>query len=293
MNGMAARAEAAVPLAGDRVGGSVSVALLAFVELLGCHPQVIDAVGATREMDGSTPEAAEVDGRPEGAQGAQALAYYSFDEGMGSTVHDGSGHGYNGTLVGGAWTDAGRFGSAIRFSAGPDGGVDDWIVVNPFPQAGSEGSGWSVSFWLLVQSADFTENYVTVLSTEIAMTGGWEVNILPPTGDPAYATLQFAFWIPSASAYSIATCSCLEFGSWTHFVAVVDASALTVQLFLGGVKVDSTPALGPFVQGLPRLYMGRWDGSGRQLVGVLDEVAIYDRPLSTAEVEQLNLGVVP
>jgi hypothetical protein len=278
---------------------AVPVALLApiaLAELLGCQPEVIDALRVTGEMDGSSPEAAEVDGRAEGAQGAQgaqALAYYSFDEGMGSTVHDESGHGYNGALVGGAWTDAGRFGSALRFSAAPDGGVDDWIVVNPFPQAGSEGSGWSVSFWLLVQSADLTGDYVTVLSTEIAMMGGWEVNILPPSGDPTYANLQFAFWIPSASAYSVATCSCLEFGSWTHFVAVVDASTLTVRLFLGGVEVYSTQALGPFVQGLPRLYVGRWDGSGRQLVGVLDEVAIYDRPLSTAEVEQLDLGVVP
>ena len=266
---------------------------IALTGLLGCQPEVIDALRVTGEMDGSSPEAAEVDGRPEGAQGAQAVAYYSFDEGMGSTVHDDSGHGYNGALVGGAWTDAGRFGGALRFSAAPDGGVDDWIVVNPFPQAGSEGTGWSVSFWLLVQSADFTGDYVTVLSTEIAMMGGWEVNILPPSGDPAYANLQFAFWIPSAFAYSTATCSCLEFGSWTHFVAVFDASALTVRLFLGGVEVYSTAALGPFVQGLPRLYVGRWDGSGRQLVGVLDELAIYDRPLSTAEVEQLDLGVVP
>jgi hypothetical protein len=275
---------------------AVPVALLApiaLAELLGCQPEVIDALRVTGEMDGSSPEAAEADGRAEGAQGAQALAYYSFDEGMGSIVHDDSSHGYDGTLVGGAWTAAGRFGSALRFSAAPDGGVDDWIVVNPFPQAGSEGSGWSVSFWLLVQSADFTGDYVTVLSTEIAMMGGWEVNILPPSGDPTYANLQFAFWIPSASAYSVATCSCLEFGSWTHFVAVVDASALTVRLFLGGVEVYSTQALGPFVQGLPRLYVGRWDGSGRQLVGVLDELAIYDRPLSTAEVEQLDLGVVP
>jgi hypothetical protein len=267
--------------------------LLAFVELLGCQPQVIDALRIPGGMDGSSPEAAMVDVQPEGAPAGSPLAYYSFDEGAGSIVHDDSGHGYNGTLVGGAWTDAGRFGSAIRFSAGPDGGVDDWIVVSPFPQAGSEGSGWSVSFWLLVQSVDFTESYVTVLSTEIAMTGGWEVNILPPSGDPTYANLQFGFWIPSAYAYSTATCSCLELGSWTHFVAVVDASALTVQLFLDGVEVYSTQALGQFVQGLPRLYMGRWDGSGRQLVGVLDEVAIFDRTLSTAEISQLYAGVVP
>jgi hypothetical protein len=128
---------------------AVPVALfvpLALAELLGCQPKVIDALRATGEMDGSSPEAADVDGRPEGAQGAQALAYYSFDEGMGSTVHDDSGHGYNGTLVGGAWTDAGRFGSAIRFSAAPDGGVDDWIVVIHSRRRGAKGAAGAFRF---------------------------------------------------------------------------------------------------------------------------------------------------
>src|SRR5271170_2817998 len=104
-----------------RVGGPhggpmnrLALALLAFVDLLGCKAQVIDALEGTGGMDSSSPEAAAIDAQPEGAPAAEALAYYSFDEGMGTVVHDGSGNGHNGTLVGGAWTDAGRFGSAIR-----------------------------------------------------------------------------------------------------------------------------------------------------------------------------------
>ena len=272
----------------------LALALLAFVDLLGCKAQVIDALEGTGGMDSSSPEAAAGDAQPEGAPAAEALAYYSFDEGMGTVVHDGSGNGHDGTLVGGAWTDAGRFGSAIRFSAEPDGGVDDWVVVNPFPQAGSEGSGWSVSFWLLVQSADFTGEYVSVLSSEIAMGGGWEVDILPPSAENRHLrTCSLRSGSRLAAAYSIAACACLAFGSWTHFVAVVDGSALTVQLFQDGVATAPVAALGEFVDGLPYLYMGRWGGAGRQLVGVLDEVAIFDRTLSTAEVAQLYAGVVP
>ncbi len=277
-----------------------AVALIAFVDLLGCRPQVIDALAAGG-VDGSSSDAgaAVADGAPSGdATAGGPLAYYSFDEGMGSIVHDSSGNNRNGTLVGGAWTDAGRFGSAISFSAAPDGGVDDWVVVNPFPQPGSPDApslDWSVSFWLLAQSEDFSGGYVSVLSTEIAMQGGWEVDILPPTaGDPTFASLQFAFWVSSPTNwYATATCACLEFGSWTHFVAVVDASALTIQLFQDGYAVESTAALGPFVPGLSHLYMGRWGGTGRQLAGVLDEVAIFDRTLSPAEVVELHAGVHP
>jgi hypothetical protein len=131
--------------------------------------------------------------------------------------------------------------------------------------------------------------YTTVLSTEIVMGGGWEVDILPD--DPTFASLQFAFWVPSSYTYSTATCvACLEFGSWTHFVAVVDGAALTATIFHDGLEDKSTQVLGPFTTGLSHLWLGRWETTGRQLVGVLDEVAIFDRTLSAAEVTQLYAG---
>ena len=262
-----------------------AVALLTFAPLLGCQPLVIDALRTQGAMDGSSPEAAVVDAQPDGAPAGSALAYYSFDEGMGSIVHDYSGHGHNGSLLGGSWTDAGRFGTAIRFEA-PDGGDDEGVLVDTFPEPVKD---WSVSFWLLVNGPDLPD-MSTVLSTEIVFAGGWEVNLQP--GDPTFGTLQFAFW--AGSSYSTASCACVALGSWTHIVAVVDGTALTVQLFQDGVATPSVAALGKFLPGNPYLYMGRWGGSpARPLVGVLDEVAIFDRTLSTAEIAQLYAGVVP
>jgi hypothetical protein len=266
-------------------------ALLALLELaapLGCQPKEIDALRTAEqsaEMDGSGPEAAGAEAQPDGGPAGSPLAYYSLDEGTGSVVHDDSGHGHDGRLLGGAWTDAGRFGGAIRFSAS-DGGADDGVLVDPFPQPVRD---WSVSFWLLVQSPDLT-GVSTVLSTEVVFTGGWEVNLQP--GDTTFGSLEFAFW--AGTSYSTATCACVALGSWTHIAAVVDGSALTVQLFQDGVAVPAAPALGKFVLGNPYLYMGRWGGAtARPLVGVLDEVAIFDRTLSTAEVTELYAGVVP
>jgi hypothetical protein len=245
----------------------------------------------------ATADAAVSDARQESegsTDAGGALAYYSFNN-EADPAHDDTGNLHDGTLQGAAWTDAGRFGGAVQFAAAPDGGVDDWIVVSPFPQPQTLGGSWSVSLWLMVQSADFSGGYISVLSTEIAMAGGWEVDILPPNAaDPTFANLQFAFWVPSAGTYSTATCACLAFGSWTHFVAVVDGAALTIALYEDGLAaVPSTPALGPFATGLPHLFMGRWGSTGRQLVGVLDEVALFDRTLSATEVRQLYLGTLP
>jgi hypothetical protein len=288
-------------------------ALLACASALGCQPRLIDALEAPDAAADGTADATDgggavdavaADVQPGDAPTGGPLAYYDFNEGTGITVHDRSGNGYDGTLFGGTWTDAGRFGGAISFSAAPDGGVDDWVAVNNFPQAGSQGNGWSVSFWLLAPSEDFTRNnYISVLSTEIPMQlpnpGGWEVDIEPNASDPTVAYLELGFWVTSANWYSTARCLCLQFGSWTHFVAVVDDSVKsdggggTIQIFLDGNVAATGTARGPFSLGNPLLYMGRWQPSGRQLQGVLDEVVIYDRPLTATEVRQLNLGIVP
>jgi hypothetical protein len=260
----------------------VGAAVLAFADLLGCQRQVIDALRAPDEMDGSSAEAAVADAQSEGASAGEALAHYRFDEGTGAIVHDASGHGYEGTLLGGTWTDAGRFGGAIRFAA-HDGGPSDGVLIDPFPQPERD---WSVSFWLLVNGSDLTD-ISTVLSTEVVYAGGWEVSVRP--GDSTFGSLEFAFWV--GAKYSTATCACVALGSWTHIVAVVDGSALTVQLFQDGVAAPTVPALGKFVTGNPYLYIGRWGGTGRPLVGVLDEVAIFDRTLSPTEIAGIYAGV--
>jgi len=251
--------------------------LLACVGLLGCQPRVIDALALAGD--------AAAGGAPSGgAPASGALAYYGFNEGTGYSVHDDSGHGHNGRLLSGAWTEAGRFGSAIRFDL-PDAGADGGILVDPFPQPVRD---WSVSFWLLVQTSELTE-LSTVLSNEVVFAGGWEVNLQPK--DPTLGNLEFAFWV--GDRYAAASCDCVVLGAWTHIVAAVDGSALTIQLFQDGVAAAPAPAGGAFLPGNPYLYMGRWGGAGRPLVGVLDEVAIFDRTLLSADVAQLFAGVVP
>jgi hypothetical protein len=91
----------------------------------------------------------------------------------------------------------------------------------------------------------------------------------------------------------LVSCDCIALGAWTHIAAVVDGSALTIQLSHDGVPTVSASAMAEFMPGNPYLYMGRWAGSGRPLVGVLDEVALFDRALSSADVAQLYMGVVP
>jgi len=99
------------------------------------------------------------------------------------------------------------------------------------------------------------------------------------------------FWV--GDRYAKASCDCVPLGAWTHVVAVVDGAAFTIQLFHDDVPTAPAASMHEFSPGNPYLYLGRWGGTGRPLVGMLDEVAIFDRALSTAEVSQLYAGVMP
>src|SRR5579871_6361430 len=47
---------------------------------------------------------------------AGLVAAYNFDEGTGTTVHDASGNGNNGTLVNATWSTSGKYGDALSFN---------------------------------------------------------------------------------------------------------------------------------------------------------------------------------
>jgi hypothetical protein len=64
---------------------------------------------------------------------SQLIAYYPFDDGTGSIVHDHSGHNLDGTLVGGTWNwiPDGKFGGALHLDA------YSYVTVGSVPNASS------------------------------------------------------------------------------------------------------------------------------------------------------------
>ena len=104
------------------------------------------------------------------------VAHWTFDEGSGATVVDHSGNGHNGMLVGGTWLGAGRFGGALELA------LDDTVTFENFPPATPN---WTVSVWLQMSETQLAANvatgdYGTILSTELACSGGWELTVRQP-----------------------------------------------------------------------------------------------------------------
>ena len=227
-----------------------------------CTPAPVDAI----ELDPTTLE-------------DDLVAHWTFDEGSGFIAFDHSGNARDGLITGGTWLSAGRFGGALHLDEGA------FVSVYDFPDAASS---WSVSAWVrLTDATPSTEAYKTVLSTEIEGLGGWEMNIdrtmTQPGGHFGYTEG------PIVDKYYVVTCFCMAFGEWTHIAATVDGAAGTLSLYVGGVLGASMPVTHTILPGSSTLYMGKWTGLGRLLVGDLDDTLVYSRALFPAEVAELSL----
>ncbi|HZU83992.1 MAG TPA: LamG domain-containing protein [Polyangiaceae bacterium] len=215
------------------------------------------------------------------------MAHYTFDEDGGATVHDHSGNGHDGVLSGGAFVPDGRFGGALRLGGNLDGGVGDYVVVDPFPDAPRS---FSVSAW--VRWNGQPDDFETVLSKEAVFDGGWQLNLETDAGAGAGAAIgsHFAFWDPQAGdggAYVLVRAPVTR-GAWTHLVAVLDGDVHTLSIYVGGQLAQRIPADHPISPGTSALWIGRWAGARRFLAGDLDDVALYGRALSSTEVLELE-----
>jgi hypothetical protein len=80
-------------------------------------------------------------------------------------------------------------------------------------------------------------------------------------------------------------------GVWQHLAITRDTNRMS-RVYLDGALVGSAAGAGPIAyDGTQFLRLARWGGGGRNWNGQLDEVEIYDRALSEAEIQAIvNAG---
>jgi Concanavalin A-like lectin/glucanases superfamily len=254
-------------------------------------PRVIAATLTALVVSGCTPGPIDV---ADSSLLKGLVAHWSLDDDTGSlTARDTSGQRHDGVMVGGTWT-AGHFRGAAHLELG------DQITVFSFPAARP---AYSVALWVRPTAEDFVAPFATLLSTEtplLAATatdparlgGGWQMNLTTVAGVGRY---QFGYWLgPSVGDYYVHNCACAIPDQWTHIAGVVDGVAGTLSFYLNGIlKGPGVYAAGTVTDrrikpGSNILYMGRWaQDAGRLFSGDLDDIVIYDRALTDAEVAAL------
>jgi alkaline phosphatase D len=82
-------------------------------------------------------------------------------------------------------------------------------------------------------------------------------------------------------------------GRWSHVAATFDSSALRVYLDGKLVATHKLPIPGPCSEFSGLVFGGDRTGTGQNFAGRLDEIAVWSRALSDAEIRDLDHGGAP
>jgi hypothetical protein len=231
----------------------------------GCGPTHIDAVGLAPTTLSSG-----------------LVAHWTFDQMDGPILEDDSGNRRDGAISGATFTSDGQFDGALHFQRG------DAVTVENFPDATSS---WSFSAWIRIAESDTIPDELGVaVTTEDYEKGGWEFQTY---GLSSGVYWHFGYWIGPPSRYAHYECRCFSVGRWSHATIVLDGAASVLSFYLDGQLQESRPSAPPILPGTRTLYMGKWMGPGRLFTGSLDDVTIYHRALSAAEVAELHVRPAP
>jgi hypothetical protein len=215
------------------------------------------------------------------------VGYWKFDEGDTDKAMDSSGSNQTGTLTGlPTWTNGG-FASAkfpnlwcLTFN-----GIDDVVTV-PDPSSGKLDFGttsFSLSLWVWVEemvsasdtALDKGGSAATYPGYNVSLgTGAWTFNIHDGT-----------------TARAVNFASAPRLNQWVHLVAVRDAGANQIRAYLNGALAGTTANATLSLSNTFPLRIGKAHGaSDYPFKGQIDDVRIYNRVLTTAQITALTSG---
>jgi glucose/arabinose dehydrogenase len=210
------------------------------------------------------------------------VAAYSFNEGTGSTLTDRTGQGHTGTITGAAWTTQGRFGSALAFD-----GVNDRVTVNDAPALDLT-TGMTLEAWVY-PTALGAGSWRNVLIKERP---GGEVYNLYANADTNAPTMFVVRAAQPDAPLDARGSNQLPLNTWTHLAATFNGT--TLRVFVNGIEVGNRPVAGALLTSNGALQIGGNTVWGEYFEGRIDEVRIYNRALSAAEIQaDLNSPVQP
>ena len=220
------------------------------------------------------------------------VSYWTFDEQdiVGGTVKDVWGEN-DGKIVGDPKVVDGQVGEALEFD-----GSDDYVNLTNLGDFGEKVGASTFEAWV---KTSFKKDWTTlfkVLDQGCNMAWAIDVNRSAKAGFPLAEDIVHYYVRQKSAAGCNAIAVEIEFplsdGKWHHIVfGIVDPGNSEVSVYMDGepqeIIVGDAKKLDTFIPFVEPVYIGAANNRGnveRHFPGIIDEVRIYDRPLTADEV---------
>jgi hypothetical protein len=217
------------------------------------------------------------------------VGWWNLDEGSGTSAADSSGNGNTGTTQNTpTWTASGEINGALTLN-----GTNQDVAATETPSLILAGS-WTASAWVKVAALPTSGNNVLLVSK--STNGGGNAPNYSIGIDNTGGVIRWQTWFMDTGSgnngiYYTAT---INLNTWYFVTGVWDNTAKNLYLYVNGTQVGSTlnvPGVSPLTTGGNTLDIGDHHGfAGSYLNGTIDDVRVYNRALSAAEVWSLYNG---
>ncbi|MGZ8633867.1 MAG: LamG domain-containing protein, partial [Solirubrobacteraceae bacterium] len=236
--------------------------------LAGTYTATVTVTATTAGATGS-PKTVAVTLTVSPATSANLIGAWGFDETTGTTAGDASGRNNTGTITGATRSTAGKFGGALSFN-----GTSNWVTV-PDADVLDLTTGMTMEAW--VRPTATGALWRTVMLKEQPGSLIYALYAGDAAGRPAmdiFTTADLGFSGTTATPLN----------AWTHLAATYDGT--TQRLYVNGVQVATRATTGSIRASTGVLRIGGNNSWANEwFAGLIDEVRLYNKALTAAEIQ--------
>jgi chitodextrinase len=219
---------------------------------------------------------AAVPDEPNAPSAAGLVAAFGFEENGGSTTADTSGGGNTAQLVSAVWTTAGKFGNGLVFN-----GTDARVTLIADAPALRLTTAMTLEAWVKPSVVSSVWRDVIYKGNDNYFLMATSTHSAAPSGGGTFGGINTAVFGAAP----------LPANTWTHLATTYDGAR--VRLYVNGVEASNLARTGAILTSTSPVQIGGDSFFGQPFAGTIDEVRIYNRALSPAEIQtDMNTPVV-
>jgi len=239
---------------------------------------MLAGVGGTLALNGFFGGGAAI---PEDTMTRGLAGYWSFDEGGGQTAFDASGNGNDGTLVNGPKWTQGKNGGALQFD-----GKDDYVDCGNGSSLNFGTGDFTAEYWIYYTGSAAVNREKTFLGKASASANnpGWYSGLTTYSGNGTNLKLLSSITNGAWGTGNLEHGAYFSPNTWQHVVLI--RSGTTLKHYRNGSpdgQITKT-GIGANVNNNLSFTIGAYSNGTVPVNGIIDEVRIYNRALTEAEV---------